>query len=67
MCGSQTRSGLLGENKHLLPLPGIKPRFFGFLARSIAIIPIELTRLQFLVHLTALAINWDVYCVPITA
>lgn len=67
MGGSQTRSGCLGENKRLLRLPGIKPRFLSFQARSMVTLHTELTRLQFSVYLTTLPVNWCVYCLPITA
>jgi hypothetical protein len=37
----QSRSGCLGEEIHILSLPGIEPRFLGCPSRSLVIIPAE--------------------------
>lgn len=39
-------SGNFGEEKNLLPLPGIELRILGSPTRSLVIIPTELPRLQ---------------------
>jgi hypothetical protein len=41
----QSRSGLYGQEKNLLPLPGTEPRFIAHLFRSLVSIPTELSRL----------------------
>lgn len=43
MDGPQSRSGHCGEQKNLLPLPGIEQRFFGGPGRILVAIPNELT------------------------
>jgi len=41
--GFQSRSGCCGKVKSLLPLPEIEKQFFGLLARSLVILPTELS------------------------
>jgi hypothetical protein len=43
--GPQSRSGCHGEEKNLLPLPGIEPQFLCRPAHSVVTIPTELSRL----------------------
>jgi hypothetical protein len=44
MGGLQSQTGRCGEEKILLHLPGIEPRFLGRLARNVVAIPTELSR-----------------------
>jgi hypothetical protein len=46
MSGPQSRSGRFGEEKNLLALPGIEPRFFGRQTSSLVTIPTALSGLQ---------------------
>jgi len=40
--GPQSRSGRSGEEKNLMHLPGMEPRFLGSLVSNLSIIPTEL-------------------------